>query len=122
MGRAANSATTAAWRERFVRQRRSGLSVAEFCRRKDVSPASFYAWRKRLKADKANSQPRFVPLEMDLAETAGGGVQIELPGGAVVRLPEQASAELIATAIHAAIHAAMHGAMHGVSIDEVSPC
>ncbi len=113
MGRAAT------WRERFGRQRRSGLSIAEFCRREDVASASFYAWRKRLKADKANSpQPRFVPLEMDLAETAGGGVQIELPGGAVVRLPEQASAELIATAIHAA----MHGATHGVSIDEVSPC
>lgn len=116
MGRAAKSAT---WRKRFGRQRRSGLSVAEFCRRENVSPASFYAWRNRLKADKANSPPpRFVPLEMDLAETASGGVRIELPGGAVVRLPEQASTELIATAIHAA----MQGAMQGVSIDEASPC
>lgn len=100
MGRAAN---VEAWRKRLRRQGRSGLSVAEFCRRENVSPASFYAWRKRLKARKEDSpQPLFVPLAMDLAQ-GPSGVEIELPGGAVVRLPAQASAELVATAIRAAL-------------------
>ncbi len=37
-----------AWREVMNRQRQSGLSVREFCRRAVVSEASFSAWRREL--------------------------------------------------------------------------
>jgi transposase-like protein len=36
------------WRERLDRFSRSGLSIAEFCRRHQLSTPSFYLWRKRL--------------------------------------------------------------------------
>ena len=36
------------WRGVVDRQRLSGLSVREFCRRELVSEASFYAWRREL--------------------------------------------------------------------------
>ena len=37
-----------AWRALVDRQRLSGLSVREFCRRELVSEAAFYAWRREL--------------------------------------------------------------------------
>jgi hypothetical protein len=113
MGRVADSTTAAMWRKRLARQGWSRLSIAEFCRREEVSPASFYAWRKRLAGSgQANCrQPLFVPVKMAAVERPTG-VQIELPGGAVVTLPVESSAELVTTAIRAAIEAG--------SIEEVS--
>jgi len=48
------------WRELLRRQATSGLSVTEFCRRQDVSEASFYQWRKRLRAE---SPPEAAPAD-----------------------------------------------------------
>jgi transposase-like protein len=36
------------WRERMERQRESGLSIAEFCRREGVSAVTFYTWKRKL--------------------------------------------------------------------------
>lgn len=73
------------WRELLRRQATSGLSVAEFCRRQDVSEASFYQWRKRLRAE---SPTEAAPADfLPLAVLGGAGVEIELPCGAVVRVP-----------------------------------
>jgi len=36
------------WRRRVKRQRESGLSIAEFCRREKVSPHSFHVWKRKL--------------------------------------------------------------------------
>jgi transposase-like protein len=63
------------------KQRASGLSAAEFCRRNDVSGALFYRWRRKLaeldaKADSRradtvpprpgdrDAQAQFVPIEL----------------------------------------------------------
>jgi hypothetical protein len=43
-----NAQKEAYWREIVKRQARSGLSVRRFCAERDVSEASFYAWRKKL--------------------------------------------------------------------------
>jgi hypothetical protein len=37
------------WRQRIKRQQDSGLSIAEFCRREDVSSPSFSVWRRKLR-------------------------------------------------------------------------
>ena len=102
MGRTADGSVAALWAERLARQQRGTLSIAEFCRRERISPPSFYAWRKRLEHDE---QPVFVPVE--LSRTVGPlavGVQIELPGGAVVTLPASASLELVTSAIRASMN------------------
>jgi hypothetical protein len=94
------------WRERLERHARSGVSIAEFCRRERISPPGFYQWRKRLAGmRRAVDRPRFVPVRR--AEDAGAaeGVEIELPGGVVVRLPADATEELVAAAIEAAARA-----------------
>lgn len=103
--------TAELWRRRLRRQARGTWTVAEFCRREGVSQPSFYQWRKRLadnsqpvpKKPRRNRQsdPEFLPLELPSSLLAVG-VQIELPGGAVVRLPQDASAEIVAAAVGAA--------------------
>jgi hypothetical protein len=105
----------ARWRERLGRWRQSGLSIAEFCRREEISQASFFAWRKRLSnrralvrggkpsgAEVASGEARFLELPPPAWPTSGG-VQITLPGGAVVALPPHASSEFVAGAIRAAM-------------------
>lgn len=67
------------WRELVDRQRESGLSVSEFCRREQTTENSFYRWRRRLTGEMGNS---FVPLSIRERAT----VDIELPCGATVKV------------------------------------
>ncbi len=69
------------WERLLAEQAGSGLSVAEFCRRNDVSAASFYQWRKKLREAKSMASA-FVPIS--LSNTAA--VRVEFPCGAVVQL------------------------------------
>ena len=39
---------SARWRKLIEQQRESGLPVSAYCRRRGVSAASFFAWRRRL--------------------------------------------------------------------------
>ena len=39
---------TAEWTKRIAMQRRSGMSVKQFCKEQGLTECSFYAWRKRL--------------------------------------------------------------------------
>ena len=41
------------WCQRIERQRESGLSIAEFCRRGDVSQASFHVWKRKLRQSRS---------------------------------------------------------------------
>lgn len=115
MKRALDVALVAKWRERISRWRRSGLSITEFCRREQISQPSFFGWRKRLAPQRAVTRrgrpprrdhdaptPRFVQLPPPDWPTTSG-VQIALPGGAVVTLSSQASTELIAAVVRAAM-------------------
>ena len=109
MGRVANEALVVTWRQRIARQGRSRSSIAEFCSSEGVSPNSFYAWRRRLRENDP-AEPRselFVPIEVR-PSWAPAGVRIELPGGAVVILPPEASAELVTAAIGAVLRSASH--------------
>ena len=88
---------------------KSGLTVAEFCRRERVSVASFYHWRKRLAPTVAPNSPRqrsrgsspsirasnlFVPVNV----TSSPMAEIEFPNGVRVRVPAT-NAEAIRAAV-----------------------
>jgi len=85
------------WRERLRRYERSGLTVAEFCDREDVSTASFYQWRRRLAEMAAHPRlqgpvPRQCPevvssFQQVTLSGVGGVVAIQLPSGVRVELP-----------------------------------
>ena len=94
--------TRARWQALLGRAARSGLSVAEFCRREGVSTASFYTWRKRLGAGAGEVPPAAAPTcgpafstsapwgrgERPASRRLGAGWEIELDlgAGAVLRL------------------------------------
>jgi hypothetical protein len=49
MAPAVNQALWDQWRQRIERQRESGLSIAEFCRREHVSSHRFHIWKRKLR-------------------------------------------------------------------------
>ena len=116
MGRAADVSVAAEWRKRVDRWRRSGLSVAEFCRQEQISQPSFFHWRKRLagqgvitarrrpqRVDRDRQARRF--LQLPAGWPAIEGIEIALPGGAIVKLPVQIGIERLTAAIRAAMSA-----------------
>jgi hypothetical protein len=88
-GRPPDPATHQRWQQRLQRFLRGGLAVADFCDREGVSPASFYAWRRRLQADPAPNaagEPRLVPVRV-ITPPPSAAVELLLPSGLVLRLP-----------------------------------
>lgn len=103
----ARSASEALWRGRIGAQERSGLSALAYCVQQGFSSKSFYAWRRRLKQDPvAKHTPLFVPVELPAESLSAGNLRIELPGGAVVVLPPDASPERLVTVLRAVLEAA----------------
>lgn len=78
------------WRGLVARQMESGLSVAAFCARENLSAVSFYQWRSRQSrptpglASAASPGGAFV----DLGGLGGGRLElrIDLGGGLVLQL------------------------------------
>ena len=95
------------WRDTLKRQARSGLSVRRFCAERDVSEASFYAWRKKLarrgqgkiavssqppetaSANSANGQA-FIPLAV---ADSGPSLEVVHPLGYRVRVTGEVNAK-----------------------------
>ncbi|MCU0836966.1 MAG: IS66 family insertion sequence element accessory protein TnpB [Chromatiaceae bacterium] len=87
----------AQWQSLIERAERSPLSVSAFCAAQGVSTASFYLWRKRLRAE-ASPQPAatagaFLDLGVLAAppgeageRTGGWELELTLGGGLVLRL------------------------------------
>ena len=73
----------AAWFEEFDA---GDFTIAEFCRLKGVGVNSYYLWRRKLPV--VASEPAFVSVEVDTTDV----VQITLPGGATLRVPNHAEA------------------------------
>ena len=102
----ARAATEALWRGRIAAQARSGLSALAYCAQQDFSPKSFYVWRRRLAENEpTRSAPLFVPIELPAAALHTGGLRIELPGGAALVLPADASEERLTSVLRAVLKA-----------------
>jgi hypothetical protein len=87
-GRRPDPATHRLWQQRLDRFRKSGLAVADFCECEGISAASFYAWRRRLRADtapKTADEPRLVPVRL-ITPPPSAPVELLLPSGCVLRL------------------------------------
>jgi transposase-like protein len=77
------------WRRRLRRFAESKTSVAEFCRREQVSEPSFYQWRKKLSEPAIDdpggkpSRATFLPVHV----AASPSLQIAFPNGSAVTVP-----------------------------------
>lgn len=99
-------ASEALWRGRIAAQARSGLSALAFCAQEGFSAKSFYGWRRRLQQSKSSkSASLFVPVELPAVSPTVGELRIELPGGAVLTLPADASQERLVSVLRAVLEA-----------------
>jgi transposase-like protein len=111
MGRGIDVARHDSWRRRLERFSSWSGTVAEFCRREGVTQGTLYLWRKRLPREGASSgavgsvlAPEAVRPTSDAQRAASfvelsltgraAMVEIELPNGAVVRVPAEHEATL----------------------------
>jgi len=103
MGRVANPELASLWRDRIDRQRRSGLSIVEYCRGEGFSAGNFHAWKRRLQASrstverqsKKRGRPRashgpsprggFVPFPLTVEPT----IDVRFADGTIVNLPAE---------------------------------
>jgi hypothetical protein len=66
------------WRTLIDKHTESGMSAAAFCKQHEINPQRFYFWRRRFRADSANSGfIRLVPT----SNTAFSGIRIILDHG-----------------------------------------
>lgn len=94
MARMRNPQLARQWRERLDRFDQSDLTIAEFCQLEGFSTASFYQWRRKLRAGELPDAPAFIPVHLDssdLAYRADRRIEIDLPGGATVKVPSGAT-------------------------------
>lgn len=92
------------WRERLDRFDGSELTIAEFCELEGYSQTSFYQWRRRLAVDPQPDAPAFVAVDHSAhdhpnhcsgghhsgghraGDHRSGPIEVELPGGARVKV------------------------------------
>lgn len=94
----------AVWTKTIAEQRRSGLPVTEFCRRRGLAKATFWWWRKRLlrvapATVVAPPVQRFLalPLVSPVAEHVEvdlGALRVRLEGAAATRVVDAIIARL----------------------------
>ena len=82
-----DSAKERFWRSVMRDWERSGLTMRAFCARRSLAEHNFHAWRRTLaERDEERRAPAFVPVEV----VSVAAIEIELPGGAVVRVRDGA--------------------------------
>ena len=98
------------WRRIIGEQKRSGLTIRQFCRRGKLRETAFYFWRRELQRrqvedstrraeqeqrqnNAATAAPAFVPVRVEghVGSTAAGRIEIELSGGRRVHSLVQAA-------------------------------
>jgi hypothetical protein len=108
------SERAAYWRRLLGAWEQSGLSQAEFCRRRGLKAVNLAWWKRRLRA--SGDRPRadrqrvtrsvgraaFVELALP-SQTGRGGLdyELELPSGACLRLPGDFDPERVAALVRA---------------------
>ena len=77
------------WGRHVREQSESGLTVREYCSRHDLSPASLYGWRSKLRRD---AQPAHTPgfTELRLAPSCAP-MELRHPCGLRIVLPDNFS-------------------------------
>jgi hypothetical protein len=80
------------WREVIERQQASGQSIVGFCSKEALAPASFHAWKRRLRRPKRetgrkSAQQALVPVQIASGPTDDAGrLEVQWPGGVVLRV------------------------------------
>jgi len=87
------------WRNAIAGWKKSGQCIRGYCSERQLSEASFHAWRRELAKRDQTSAPalKFLPVQV----RAEASVEVVLPNGLVVRVPAGASAAMVAALVTA---------------------
>jgi transposase-like protein len=86
------------WCEAVAGWKKSGQTIAAYCRARGLGQASFYAWRRQLaRRDRVAPAKTFVPLTV----VPDAVVEVVLPTGVVLRVPAAADAAAVAKLVAA---------------------
>jgi len=112
MGRGADQGKLATWRQRLARQKASGLTVAEFCRRERVSVSLWKYWQRKIERE-ATIVPGGPPLRPAMPFAAveiipRRSVFLRFPGGATIEIPDD-RVDLVRLAIERLVAASEAG-------------
>jgi hypothetical protein len=73
------------WLAWVAEQAESGLSVQQFCSERQIPVNSFYVWRRKAQCEQDSGAAKLVPVSIARGSSQ---VEIELPCGAVVKVPQ----------------------------------
>lgn len=96
-----NEARWEHWRSVLAEQRASGVSVAEFCRRRSISTPSFYNWRRRLEAEEHVVSP-FISVTLPTAHVASQSLELILSNGITLRIPAECDEAVVTRVLRSA--------------------
>jgi len=80
------------WQEVIERQQASRESIVQFCARERLSPATFHAWKRRLRRPQPEigaktARQAILPVEIVRDPVDGrGNLEVQWPGGVMVRV------------------------------------
>jgi hypothetical protein len=115
------------WRSHLKRQASSGESIRGYCLRRGLSEASFHYWRREI-ADRdgevvaatRSSSAGLVAVEIvgetSVRATITPTLEIECPGGAVIRLREEVSVDVLQRVMRACQQIQAEGVSVGVAV------
>jgi hypothetical protein len=91
MARATNADRQRYWREVIERQRASGQSIVRFCAKEGLAPATFHAWKRRLRQPRCEAAQKvaqaILPVQVvDTVPIGAGKLEVQWPGGVVLRV------------------------------------
>ncbi len=76
------------WAKRVAEQERSGLTISEYCRRKNLEPTSFYRWRKKIgTVSSIDTTDGLLSSLVPVSVASATDIVIDLPCGASIRIP-----------------------------------
>jgi transposase-like protein len=82
------------WREAMAGWQGSGLSVRQYCRRRQLSESAFYFWRRELQRRAVQRVPSTSPHFVPVSVLASATVEVRCPSGHVVSLATADAATL----------------------------
>jgi hypothetical protein len=106
MAKASSADRQRYWREVIGRQQVNGQSIVGFCSKEGLAPASFHAWKRRLRRSRSGIEQKSVnqaqvPVQIvSDAKADVGKLEVQWPGGVVLRV-QGCDAQTIGTVVAA---------------------
>lgn len=91
------------WKERFIAQKASGLTVLKWCEENNITKHTYYYWYRQIKGPKLKSvkvpPPTFGEVNLHLTKVESSGIKLSFKS-VEISLLNKADIELAVAVIH----------------------